>query len=1195
MTKIKDCIKEFTLAWMLISFIESPSFAQLKADFSIDKNGGCSPFTVSFTNTTTGASSNAVYSWDLGNGNTSALINAGATYVVEKTYTIILTVTDGNKSSSQTKQITVYKRPTVDFSFDVAKGCLPLPVNFTASATPGDGNISNYYWDFGDGSTQQSYSQQFQHTYNFADTSTVGLTVTNSYGCYTSIQKPATIILSAMQASFGADNLVLCNISDPIQFSNTSSGPGSLSYAWDFGDGTNSTGTSPSHVYNKKGTYSVTLTVSNKDGCKVTSTQTNYINVKNFSTDFSVPQLICKNSYPTFTDNSTPGATSKLWLVDGLGACNWCTYGTFNYSFYDTLAHTIQLINTYGNCKDSLTKKISIKDIPDIKPFVVNIPEYCDVPVTVNFKDTTKSVVKWLWYFDNGLYNPPSSTLQAPSYPYNSSQFYGVQLTVTNAAGCTATENQTVDIIYNYASVYMVNGLPNVGCDSVPTEFAAGVNRDSIVSYQWNFGDGTLSTLAQPKHTYTNPGTYRVTLSFKTNKGCTGNAAYYNTITLYKRPVADFAIKGNTTICGNTRTTFVDRSNGPVTSWDWDFGGANSGYSTNGSNPTIQYSDSGVFNVKMIAYNGIYACADTITKENYVHVLPPFPQISSVINTCDGTRGLVKFTESSKYAQSWQWNFGDGSSSLNYTTKQDTMSHTYSATRTYEVYLTVTNGQCSVKDSATAYVLLKQNPVLSSQISAACSNTAVNMEITGMESNPSVYYSGYNFYSVVGAQYGDSSNYSGSIAALNYYTFVNSSGIVVPALDPLKTNFRVITQSYYFGCNDTSNFIPIKINGPKAAFKIVEGNPCFKYPVILQDASIAGSNSKIAKWDWNFYDASGITNQYSSGSIAHVYSSPGQYYVDLKVTDADGCSDVATGYLNPSGPESAFTYYPANVTPNSPVTFNNNTNVFNSYNTQYLWIFGDGSTSTDFSPTHTYTNVAVDTVKLIAINPDTHCQDTSIQIINVKIINTQFSFNKTYVSASSCPPVIVHFTNTSSNALSIAWDFGDGSKADNQNNPSHTYYNAGTYKVTMYGYGYNGTTDTTVDSIIVKAPFAKLNADAYFGCLSKTITLNAQIIDANSFVWDFGDGTINQTKDSFSTHSYLSPGIYSPALIMTDSNGCSLLSYLPQKVVIDSLGIKINKTPAKLCGPGIVTFSDPVVTSFAEQNQQALQYHWDFG
>ncbi len=77
----------------------------------MDKAGGCSPFSVFFTNTTSGASAAATYEWNFGNGNTSVLKNAGAVYYEEKTYTVKLTVKEGSQTSTQTKTITVYKTP----------------------------------------------------------------------------------------------------------------------------------------------------------------------------------------------------------------------------------------------------------------------------------------------------------------------------------------------------------------------------------------------------------------------------------------------------------------------------------------------------------------------------------------------------------------------------------------------------------------------------------------------------------------------------------------------------------------------------------------------------------------------------------------------------------------------------------------------------------------------------------------------------------------------------------------------------------------------------------------------------------------------------------------------------------------------------------------------------------------------------
>ena len=1185
-------------SFILLLFVYVSANAQLQANFTVDKNGGCSPLSVSFTNTTTNASSGAVYKWDFGNGNTSTLANAGATYVLEQTYTVTLTVTDGSKSSSQTKQITVYKRPTVDFSFDVVKGCLPLPVNFTANATAGDGTIANYYWDFGDGNTQQTSSSQIAHAYNLAQNTDVGLTVTNNYGCYTSVEKPATKVLGAIQASFTADKTVLCSITDAAKFTNTSSGPGTLNYAWDFGDGTTSTVFSPNHFYNKKGIYTVGLTVSNTDGCSNTDVQTNYINAADYQTDFDVPPLICTSQSAMFTDKSTSsGQTAESWVIDNNNyGCYGCAGAYFYLYFGDTLKHTVQLVNTYGTCMDTVTKQVSAKLSPFISPFVIDILNNCGPPVTVNFKDTTQGAVQWLWNF-NSTISGPFSSVQSPSYIFQYPLQNFVQLTVTNAAGCTASETQGVNTFHIEGSISLGNNDNRWGCDSVSATFSASAN-DSIVNYKWNFGDGATSTLPQPQHTFTTEGSFTVTLQFTTKNGCSATTTYEG-IHVSKKHPADITVTQGTTICGNTTVQFNFQGS-PQGYFNWDFGDGGSGnfYSQGGGLITHQYSRDSLYTISVAFYDTYGLCPDTVTKKDFLKVLPPFPKISAVQNTCDGSRGLVTFADTSYKALTWNWDFDDGTVSGIYNTHKPQITHTYAATGAYKVVLTTTNGACSVQDNAFVYVLLKQKPVLTANATNACTNGPVTINFSNIETNPApdyiIHNEGYKLFAI---QYGDGSNFNGS--GIDPFGWQSSGKTwYISDFDASKKDLRVISTSNYFGCDDTTNFVPLKINGPKAGFKFIESSPCFAYPVIMQDTSVAGINAPITSWQWIFGDNT-FSSETKSGIESHIYAYPGQYQVQLSVTDVNGCSDITyyyANFANPSGPKSSFTYNPVNVTPNTQVSFFNNTNIFNtSSNIQYKWLFGDGSSSTDFSPAHSYATTGTYTVKLIASNPGTHCIDTSTQIINVKIINTQFSFTSSYISSNSCPPVIVHFTNTSSNALSVAWDFGDGSKADNQNNPSHTYYNAGTYKISMYGYGYNGTTDTTVDSIVVKAPFAKLTADAYFGCLSKTITLNATIQNANSFVWDFGDGTINQTKDSFSTHSYLSPGIYSPALIMTDSNGCSLLSYLAQKIVVDSLAIKINETPAKLCGPGLITFSDPVVTSFAEQMQQPLQYHWNFG
>ena len=220
---------------MLILF-KLPAYSQLKADFTIDKPGGCAPHAVGFTNTSTGTTASTTYSWTFGNGNSSTLKNPGATYNEEKIYTVTLTARDGNQTSTKTLEVTVYKKPEVNFEANVLKGCAPFPVELTSNSTAGDGTITSYFWDFGDGGLQQGATlQKVAHTYQSAQKASVSLTVTNSFGCFRTLEKTALVeILEPISAAFNVPEASVCKESDPVSFINTSNGPGTLTYSWDF-------------------------------------------------------------------------------------------------------------------------------------------------------------------------------------------------------------------------------------------------------------------------------------------------------------------------------------------------------------------------------------------------------------------------------------------------------------------------------------------------------------------------------------------------------------------------------------------------------------------------------------------------------------------------------------------------------------------------------------------------------------------------------------------------------------------------------------------------------------------------------------------------------------------------------------------------------------------------------------------------
>ncbi len=1197
----KPVLCQALLVFLLLA-AGSRAFGQLKADFTVDKPGGCSPLRVAFTSTSTGTSPSTTYAWDFGNGNTSALVNPGATYGAEKTYTVTLTLTDGASTSRQTKQITVYKKPVVNFSSTPQTGCLPVAITFTDSSSPGDGTISSYFWDFGDGNTQQGPGlQQVNHSYDFPQSAVAGLTVFNSYGCYTSVQKPAGTILPALQASFKTDRDFLCNLSDPVTFTNQSTGPGTLSYLWDFGDGNSSNAINPVHVYANKGIYSVSLKVSSSFGCTASSVQQHQINADSFLVDFTYPQILCQNSLDTFTDISTAGALSAQWTVDGV-APNYIVGNNLLYSFVTTGTHQVQLTETYGTCILTLTKNLTVHNVPDIRPFIIIIDSFCALPATVHFRDTTQGAVGWQWNPDN--YGSPRATTQAAAYVYTDSRYYYATSTVTNAAGCSATEGQSFYIPPANVSIFIVNDSYPYGCDSVDLVFGAHA-IDSIISYSWDFGDGNTSSSAQPRHIFTQRGTFNITLKYVTRRGCSGSTTY-SSVQVYNKAVADFSSTLDT-VCGNSRSIFVSTSTGDVIATYWNYSsdsGKTYHFGGNNNYQFIQFPDSGTYTIQLIAYSPTGTCNDTLVRKNLVKVLPPIPKINSFTNTCDGTRGLVKFTESSLYAKSWIWDFGDGTS-LTLGSKQDTITHTYTKTGYYNVVLTAVNGPCTVKDSLYVPVLVKQNPVLSSPDSVVCASNAMPIQIGNYDFNPDPHFIDVfdaNYYYIQSIQYADGSLFTGTYSQVDsqdffhpwYSTFLGS----LINFSHSQTTFRVISTSAYFGCNDTSNYITVKVSGPSAGFKIIDGSPCFDYPVLLEDSSKASPGAPILNWLWSFGDGN-TSSQSGPSPQSHAYAAPGLYQIQLKVTDSRGCWDQTAAdnrhQINLSGPRASFAYSPAQVTPGTPIQFINNTNTFNSSNTQYRWLFGDGSSSTAFSPSHTYAATGIDTIRLIATNPATGCMDTSIEIIRVQQINTSFTITPAFLSSSSCPPVLVRFSNTSQNALRVSWDFGDGSGADNQPNPSHTYYKPGVYKVIMYGYGYNGTTDTTVDSVIVRAPSAKLKADLLAGCLSQQVTLRAAVSNASSFIWDFADGTLQQTSDSFAVHQYATPGLYTPSLILTDSLGCSLTASLGDTIVIDTLQVGFLNNLQYYCDSALVNFDPLIVSLAADSLHRRLSFSWTFG
>jgi len=170
-------------------------------------------------------------------------------------------------------------------------------------------------------------------------------------------------------------------------------------------------------------------------------------------------------------------------------------------------------------------------------------------------------------------------------------------------------------------------------------------NLGSPTSWSWNFGDAATSNQQNPAHTYSSAGTYNVTLTVTTSAGCSNSIT--KSVTVNPNPAADF---GAVTVCLGIATQFTDLSAGNPVSWSWDLGDGNT---SNLQNLDHTYTFAGTYNVNLIV-TSINGCEDTVEQPVAVNPMPIADFGYLVLGL------TVLFSDSSRDATSWFWDFGDG-------------------------------------------------------------------------------------------------------------------------------------------------------------------------------------------------------------------------------------------------------------------------------------------------------------------------------------------------------------------------------------------------------------------------------------------------------------------------------------------------------------------------------------------------------
>jgi PKD repeat protein len=487
----------------------------------------------------------------------------------------------------------IYVAPVPVANFSSSLACFGAPVQFRDSSRIVRGTLS-YFWDFGDnGNADTSVSVSPQHTYSAAGTYNVTLRVTSNLGYST--QRTITIEVGYIpQATFTANNA--CDQTDVV-FSNGTSIQGqqtSLSYQWDFGDGTASTLTNPTKLYANPGVYTVVLRATSPIGCTSTFTrQASVFPYPKADFDFSGS---CQNELIEFSNKSTIlfGALGHRWeLGNGITSTDKDLIYAFNTP--GTYQIKLKAFSDFG-CADSVSKQVVISPVP-VAAFTSD--EVCNGQATTFTNNTTlsgsSSGISSTWDFGNGV----TQSNNAGSFTFNYSSPGIYQVTLRALAGnCESSAKQTIE----------VKPLP-VADFSMPAAFCVGsavrLNNTSsgAKSYSWSFGDSETSMQPSPSKAYVLPGTYQIRLVALHENGCADSIT--RQVTVNSLPDASFSYTRNAPV--NQRQVSFTPPAGNYDRYEWNMGDGNT---YNQLAPVHSFLTNGPFKV-MLTVTDVNGCENT--------------------------------------------------------------------------------------------------------------------------------------------------------------------------------------------------------------------------------------------------------------------------------------------------------------------------------------------------------------------------------------------------------------------------------------------------------------------------------------------------------------------------------------------------------------------------------------------------------
>ncbi|MFT7603637.1 MAG: PKD repeat protein, partial [Saprospiraceae bacterium] len=1115
----------------------------------------------------------------------------------------------------------LHAQVTADFTSNVTAGCGSLQVSFTDLSIATSGNITSRSWDLGGvASTNQNPGRIFGSPGSY----TICLTVTDNNGnSDTECKQNFITVYNLPSPAFSSDNQLGC-VPTEITFSDESiSDDGNIvQWIWGLGGTTGvvvDNGANPeiSSTYENPDSYTISLTVTDDNGCVNSITAADYLTIFDFPViDISLSDTYnCTTPFIVTATNNNPAPNVNYFWDFGNGFPIFEGPNPPSTFYLNDGSYTISVIaeNSLTNCTDTLILE-DVINIGNAVQFTHSPNQGCE-DLSVSFTNTSFPWVTDIqWDFGDGNF----STATSPTHIYTDPGCYIVTLSAL-AGDCTEDYTLTECIeVFPLPAINFVNDNP-IGC-VVPHQVSFDAFSNTATNYSWNFGDGSTSTLENPSHTFTNFGTYLVNLEVADSNGC---------INSFTDIIEIFALEAqmdfnNLSGCSPVNFTLAESSISisPINSWYWEidtaFSDPNSPlFTSTDQMPSFSIVDTGWYDITLVVTNTL-GCSDTVVNAGSIGVgIPPIVNFeASPLVAC--VDEVLQFTDlSSDYGDWWFWDFGDGNISLD----QNPVHDYNAAPDTFDITLNVAHNGCESTLTFENYIIV-QVPLASFILDRDCDspfevafvNNSVGADAvfwdfgyaddtdTSSLLNPVVIYPDVGCYTATQIVYNFTTGCVDSLT-LDFCITVPVADFTLAPLSgcsPLivnTTNNSIFDVSWkwsgsgatfsnsnaenptityqnpgiYSGiqlivtdinnCQDTLVFTDsIAVDGVDVDFVSLPSGGCEPLTVAFFDNS-SSFISAIQSWSWNI--GNGLATS-TETNTEYFFNNSGEYPVSLTVTNASGCESTLTvpDAVNVSSISALFEADSVSC-PTDTVLF---INISTGANLTYNWDFGDGSFSNEINPGHRFSIPGTYNVCL-NISDFTGCVQDYCQSIDIIIPMAAFAIDTAY---ANCPPLIVTFENQSQNSFIYEWDFGDNSGVSNLDNPIHVYTIPGIYDVQLVASLNEHCSDTLfLENLIqLDGPVGGFSFNPDSACVGNLITFVGNSVDDFIYIWDFGDGvldtTFNVSNDTIS-HIYQEVGEFVPKLTLLDSANCFRTLESPDTIYIGLLEIDFIASDSTLC------------------------------